>query len=56
MNLTEQQRKEMFELAKPLIKWLNDHCHPHCNIVIENDSVELNEGQCAFVTQEFVRD
>ena len=47
---------DMFELAKPLIKWLNDHGHPHHKIIIDNESVELFEGEARFNTQEFWKD
>lgn len=46
----------LLELAKPLIKYLNDEYHPHCKIIIDTDSVELLEGVEASVTREFIKD
>jgi len=44
MKLTPEQEKELTELAKPLIKWMNENCHPHTQIVIETNSFQLLEG------------
>lgn len=52
----EQKAKDMLEAAKPLIKWLNDNCHPHCSIVVTPDSVELYESQARQTTTEFILD
>lgn len=41
--------KELFsELAKPLLKYLNENCHPHCSIIIDCNHAELLEGKIAF--------
>lgn len=56
MNLTTEQRNEMLESAKPLIKWLNDNTHPHCFIVVDQTRVELVESQAVGTTSEFLHD
>lgn len=56
MILTEDQRIEMLEAAKPLIKWLNENCHPHCKAVVTNRTIELMEGIAANLTDEYLRD
>ena len=38
---------EFETLARPLIKWLNDHCHPHHTIIITPTNAELLEGVCS---------
>lgn len=49
-------RDEFFALAKPLIKHLNDHYHPHHKIIITPTSAEILEGGCSVSTNEFVKD
>lgn len=56
MVLTEQQRIELLEAAKPLIKWLNENCHPHCGACVIPSGVELFESVANCVTLEFVKD
>lgn len=41
MILNEEQIDEMQEMAKPLIKWLNDNAHPHTKIIVEWDGAEI---------------
>jgi hypothetical protein len=56
MTLTPKQQSEMLEAAKPLIKWLNDNCHPHYEATVTTNSVELMEGIAGHKTDEFVKD
>lgn len=55
MKLTEEQQGQMLEAAKPLIKWMNDNCHPHCSANVDQNTVELTEGIAMERTDEFVR-
>lgn len=51
------EKSEQFAaLAKPLMKWLNENCHPHTTIIIEQTSAEVLEGSIAFTTDEFLVD
>jgi hypothetical protein len=54
MILTPEQRKEMLEAAKPLIKWLNENCHPHCEATVDHNTVVLTEGVACQRTDEFL--
>lgn len=54
--LNEQQRKDFEEVARPVIKWLNDNCHPHTTVLIEPTRAEVVEGVCAVNTNDYVRD
>jgi hypothetical protein len=52
MILNELQRHEFEQAARPLIKWLNDNCHPHVTAIIEPTRAELDvrvdeDGCCA---------
>jgi hypothetical protein len=54
--ITDEQRKEFDAVAKPLIKWLNDNCHPHCSIIITTTHAELVEGVNVLYTEEYIKD
>jgi len=47
---------EFEKLAKPLIKYLNDKFNPHTEIIIDTTGARIVSGECAFYTQEFIRD
>ena len=51
--LNEEKKKEFEEIVKPVIKFLNDNCHPHAHVVIGNSTAELSEGVCCFRTEEY---
>lgn len=55
MNLNENQRKEMLEKAKPLIKWMVDNCHPHCECIVNQTDITLVEGVARNQTFEFLK-
>ncbi len=56
-KVAELDRRQQFEaMARPLIKWLNDNCHPHMSVHIDNTSAELNEGQLAVHTKDYLKD
>ena len=55
MTLTEKQREDMLEAAKPLMKWLSDNCHPHCSASVEVDRIELVEGVAVCITDAFIK-
>ena len=54
MKLTTTQQAELLEAAKPLIRWMNQNCHPHCEVRIDQCNVELLEGIAMARTEEFV--
>ena len=54
MILTTVQQQTMLDAAKPLIKWLNENCHPHCTAKVDQVSVELLEGIATNRTEEFL--
>ena len=53
MNFTEEQKKEFESIVRPLIKFLNDNCHPHVSVIVDNSTAELSEGVCVFRTEEY---
>lgn len=56
MKLTPEQQKALVEAAGPLLKWLNDNCHPHCKAIIETDRVTLEETVFSAPNNQFVKD
>lgn len=56
MILNDQQMKEMLDAAKPLMKWMNENCHPHCRAHVDQNTVELTEGIATNRTDEYLRD
>lgn len=56
MIITSQQRDEMLEAAKPLIKWMCENCHPHCTAIVDDTTIELVEGIAIGNTEEFLKD
>jgi len=53
--IDKKKRAEMLQAAEPLMKWLNDNCHPHCNIIVKSDSVELVEEVCRMTSYKFIK-
>ncbi len=56
MILNNEQYKLLLEAAKPLIKWLNENCHPHCEAHVDQNSVRLTEDVARNMTNEFIKD
>lgn len=55
MTLTKEQQQELLEASRPLLKWINDNCHPHCTINITQDTVELVETVSRVPCSEYVK-
>jgi hypothetical protein len=53
MTLTKEQLTELEEAAKPLWKFLEKYCHPHCAINVDAKNVELVEGVGTGINSEF---
>lgn len=56
MEMTEEKQKQFEEAAKPLIKFLNDHCNPHTIVTVTCTDAEILAGCGNFSTHEFLRD
>jgi hypothetical protein len=54
--ITPKQHDDLEELVKPLIKWLNDNCHPHTQLIIEPDGAQLVEAMARVVNLEYIKD
>lgn len=56
MIISEDKSEELKKAAAPLIKFINDNCHPHVKAIVETDRVELLEGVALEITHEFIKD
>lgn len=56
MILTEKQRLELGEAARPLIKWLCENCHPHVTAIVGPGRVELMEGVSSIPIEDYILD
>jgi hypothetical protein len=56
MSITEKQRDEMLEAAKPLMKWLAENFNPHTTAIVHAAHIELLEGLATNGTIEYVDD
>jgi hypothetical protein len=56
MILNPEKQATFDKAAEPLIKWLNDNCHPHVTVIVTSDSAELLEGVYFHKTDEYVKD
>lgn len=56
MTLTPEQLASLKEASRPLMLWLNEHCHPHCEAHVDQCSVEITEGLATVKNEEFLRD
>lgn len=54
--MSEEQMKEFETVARPIIKWLNDNCHPHTTIIITPTCAEIMEGVGCLPTNDYLRD
>jgi hypothetical protein len=56
MSITEKQRDEMLEAAKPLMRWLAENFNPHTTAIVHAAHIELLEGIATNGTLEYVDD
>jgi len=56
MKLTTEQVREMLEAARPLMKWMSENCHPHCEVTVDACTVEIKESLALTGTNAFVKD
>ncbi len=56
MILTPQQRDELREVSKPLVKFLCDNFHPHVQVIVQPTGAEILEGLASVKIEEFIKD
>ena len=50
-----EKRLEFEDLARPLIKWLNDNHNPHTTLIITTRDAEVLSGEMVFSTNEYLK-
>ena len=57
-TIVDQRAKEksLAVVVRPVIAWLNENCHPHCTIEIDQISARLSEGQIFVTANDYVGD
>ncbi len=58
MNNEDRKKKleEFMNLAKPLIKFINDNFNPRTQMILTSTNAEIVSGQMGFTTEEFLKD
>lgn len=56
MIISKEQRDQLLEAAKPLMKFLADNFNPHTKVIVENNLAELFSGSASVGTNEFIGD
>lgn len=51
MIITKEQHEELKNLSEPLMKWIKETCHPHCEIVLDSMGCTLVEGIAGVVSE-----
>jgi hypothetical protein len=46
-STTPKELKELEELSRPIMKWLNENFHPHVLVIIDPTRAQLVEGRCS---------
>jgi hypothetical protein len=56
MVLKEEKIEELKLAAEPLVKWLNENCHPHVVVIVDSGGAELLEGVAKVKIEQFIKD
>lgn len=54
MELINEKRKEFEYLARKMMKFISENCHPHTSVYIDSNTAELNEGIIGIQTDEYI--
>lgn len=52
----EEKQKELVELVKPVVKWLNDNSNPHSQLQITTAGFEVLVGALGVQITDFIKD
>lgn len=53
MKIPKEKLDELQEIAKPIVKWLRENCHPHTEIVIGQINLVINENVAGLMFNTF---
>jgi hypothetical protein len=51
--LTKQQMDELYELAKPIVRWCRDNTNPHMDVQINMTGLQVREDVSGLLYNEF---
>ena len=51
-NLSPVQVEELKRASLPLQEWLRANTHPMCSVLVDSNSVQLDESQCYIISGE----
>lgn len=51
-----EKRKSFLQAVEPLIKWMNENCHPHHECIVNTCGAELLESQMCVNTEKYLKD
>lgn len=54
--MTKDKLLEFEQLTRPLMKWINENCHPHHVVILDHTNAQLFEGEISFNTDEYLKD
>lgn len=54
MILSKEKTEELEKAARPLIKWLNESCHPHVSVIVDTNSAKLTEDVCKVIVNDYI--
>lgn len=52
MILTPEQIAELTEAAKSLMLWLENNCHPHCQVIVDSHRAQVVEGLATVIRKD----
>lgn len=57
MSEVDRKKAESFEaVARPIIKWMAENCHPHTTMIVDAMHAELLEADMVINTHDYLVD
>lgn len=56
MSTATYDRESFEAAARPLIAWLNEHCHPHVSVHVTPVGAELSEAEMYVPVTDYLKD
>jgi hypothetical protein len=53
---TNVESAEFELLARPIIKWLNEHGNPHSVVIIDTNSAQILSGEVGIHINDYIQD
>jgi hypothetical protein len=56
MKMNKRQRKQFEQIAREMMKFLNNEGDPHTRVVIDQTSAEVTQADHSYLTTEYIKD